>query len=111
RGDLPQSLLEELFRSVGGTPRFLDGLRLLLRKYDARQLQKDLQGAAGVIEKEREHYLQQIIGPKLYDLLQPEARKAVSRLAVSALPLPADAVERLAELTSEQAGAALAQAA
>ncbi len=112
RGEIPLKLFERLTRELGGTPGFLNAVRALLRRIDPEELLADLEGeAAGALTAEREAYLQRILVARLYGLIPGSARTAVSRLALSELPLPAEAVARLTgngeedELTSLLAAA------
>lgn len=112
RGEIPLKLFERLTRELGGTPGFLDAVRALLRRIDPEELLADLEGeAAGALTAEREAYLQRILVARLYGLIPGRARTAVSRLALSELPLPAEAIARLTgngeedELTSLLAAA------
>jgi tetratricopeptide (TPR) repeat protein len=100
-GELPIPLLDELYRFAGGTPRFLERLRALLRTLPAKQLEDALEAGSNTLVKERDQYLQDHCGPQLWALLSSDARSLLSRLAVSEHPLPADA---LAGLTGLGAG-------
>ncbi len=55
----------------------------------------------------REGYYQRIITTRLYDALPAEARSAVSRLAISELPLPIDAVMQIAGVDQAPARSSL----
>ena len=96
RGELPPSVLAELYRSLGGTPGFMEQVRRVLRKAEPHALIAELRGGApGKIGAAREAYFRKIIAPHLYDALPAESRGLVSRLAISELPLPVDAVSPL----------------
>ncbi|MCK4342290.1 MAG: tetratricopeptide repeat protein [Phycisphaerae bacterium] len=108
---LPLTLVADLHRKFGGTPRFLEDVRLLLKTADPAELRKDLDGVEpGELSKARQKYYDQIITARLYEALSPEARLVTTRVAVSELPLPVDAVTRLTELAEEQAAASLESA-
>jgi hypothetical protein len=93
REELPARLLTDLYRKLGGTPGFLANVRLVLRSADADELAEDLSGETpGALSDQRDRYYQQICATRLYDALSPEARDLASRLAVSELPLPIDAI-------------------
>jgi tetratricopeptide (TPR) repeat protein len=96
-GVLTEALTAELFQRVGGTPRFLDQVRTVLRTIDPSDLQDELNGvAAGKLGEMREAYYEKIFVSRLYAALPAAARKLVSQLAVSELPLPLDAVALVA---------------
>jgi hypothetical protein len=98
RGELPPFLIHDLYQKLGGTPGFLESVRWVLRTADPNALIEDLEGdAPGALSEAREDYHQRIIAARLYDALPAEARIVVSRLAISELPLPIDAVMRIAE--------------
>ncbi|HYH63237.1 MAG TPA: tetratricopeptide repeat protein [Urbifossiella sp.] len=91
-GELPEDLLKQLHARIGGTPRFLGLMRDTLRKYDGTKLLADLKGATGLVEEKRDEYIRGIFGEKLYDVLTADARVVVTRLAVTFLPVPVEAV-------------------
>ncbi len=98
RGELPAALIHDLYRRLGGTPGFLENVREVLRTAEPDALIEDLEGdSPGKLSEARESYYQRIIATRLYEALPPEARGAISRLAISELPLPIDAVMRIAE--------------
>ena len=69
----------------------------MLRTADPDALIEDLEGVSpGKLSEARESYYQRIIATRLYEALPAEARSMVSRLAISELPLPIDAVMRIA---------------
>lgn len=93
RGELGSDLLGEIYRTLGGTPGFLENVRHVLRSANATALAEDLVGIApGSLTEEREAYYQRIFAARLYDALSPAARGLVSRIALSTLPLPLDAL-------------------
>jgi tetratricopeptide (TPR) repeat protein len=97
-GELTANLLHSLYQAFGGTPGFLDNVRKLLRTADPDALRDDLEGVLpGALSEAREAYYQRIITSRLYEALPPDARDAARRLAVSELPLPADAVAKIVE--------------
>src|SRR5262249_35852673 len=57
RGELPADLLHGLYRQLGGTPRFLEKVRLLLQQADANDLSEQLAGGAGLLDEERQRYI------------------------------------------------------
>ena len=68
RGELPPTLIDELYRKLGGTPGFLENVRRVLRTADPDALLDDLEGASpGILSEAREEYFQRIIATRLYD--------------------------------------------
>ena len=108
-GEIDRPLVERLHRAFGGTPGFLVQLRALLGTGDVAELVDDL--PTSVLEEKRQQYCNDIMLPRLYGLLSPEARTAVSRLAVSEQPLPSDGLALAAGLPESQAVAGIATAA
>ena len=97
RGELPATLIHDLYQKLGGTPGFLENVRRVLRTADPDALIEDLEGdSPGELSEARESYYQRIIATRLYEALPAEARSVVSRLAISELPLPIDAVMQIA---------------
>jgi tetratricopeptide (TPR) repeat protein len=95
-GELPRSLVQAIHKRFGGTPRFLDQIRHVLRDADPQALEDEVKGVAeGELEEKREAYLGSIFTARLYEALGPGARRLVSRLAVSLLPVPEDGVALL----------------
>lgn len=118
-GELPMSILRKVAPLIGGTPRFLDVVRGMLRKFTAEELNheldalKDLHKPAtandataesGIadsdrsqsqIESARDEYLTGLLGPKLFDRMSELAKTLLTRLAFSQLPLPLDGMELL----------------
>ncbi len=93
-GELPHELLQRLHNLLGGTPRFLGQVRKVLRDIAAADLWRALEdvrlpaaAAADPLRRERDRYCEQIFTARLYDLLPPAARRALSRAAVFAVPV------------------------
>ncbi len=108
RGELPPALIHTLYRKLGGTPGFLENVRKVLRKADPGELAEDLEGdSPGALSEARESYYQRIIATRLYQALTEEARRVVSRLATSELPLPIEAVMRITGLEETPATSSL----
>ena len=107
--ELPIPLLDGLFRFAGGTPRFLERLRALLRTLSAKQLEDMLRGGSSTLVKERDRYLQDHGGPQLWALLAPAAWVLLSRLGLSELPLPEDLPISLTGLDAESLPSAVKQ--
>jgi tetratricopeptide (TPR) repeat protein len=92
RGELPTDALSALYRSLGGTPGFVEQLRALLRSDDIEELVADLEeDGTDLIEEAREGYLQKILAQRLLEQLSEASRGLVGHLAVSELPLPVEA--------------------
>ena len=110
RGELTGDLIGRLYRAVGGTPGLLDQVRTLLRKADPDALLEELEGGdPGLLAREREAYCSKILTSRLYDALSPVAQALASRLALSFLPIPADAAATLADLTEAEVAGPLAE--
>lgn len=72
RGELAEDLLSDLYHKLGGTPGFLENVRLVLRSADPDELGEDLRGEApGALSEERERYYQKIFATRLYGALSP----------------------------------------
>jgi tetratricopeptide (TPR) repeat protein len=98
RGELPLPLLERLYAFAGGTPRFLERLRTLLRTFPAADLEAALEVGRGKLVEERDQYLEAHFGPKLFVLLSSAAQTLLARLGLSPLPLPAEVLAALTGL-------------
>jgi hypothetical protein len=97
RGELPRSLLEQLFRALGGTPGFLDHVRFILRSADIDTLISELdEGEQGHLGEARDAHIAKVLAARLYESLPQESRSVTARLAVSELPIPLDAVVSIA---------------
>jgi tetratricopeptide (TPR) repeat protein len=93
---------------MGGTPGFQEKVRHVLRTADPDSLIDDLAGdVPGALSEAREVYFERIIATRLYEALNAAARDVVSRLAVSELPLPVDAVMQLAGVDESAARSSL----
>ena len=93
-GALPLSLLTKLYQTFGGTPRFLLQIREALKSMDAKALKAELEqvklpdtASAGELQKIRDQYFQDIITERLFSYLSPESQKALSQVAVFAVPV------------------------
>jgi tetratricopeptide (TPR) repeat protein len=96
-GELPLSLLQDLYKKFGGTPRFLLQMREALRQMGLDELKSELEkvellldAEAGRLQELRNGYFETIITSRLYEYLQPEARKALSRAAVYGIAINMD---------------------
>jgi len=93
-GALPLPLLEKLHQNFGGTPQFLLQIREALKKMDAKVLKAELEqvklpdtASSGELEKIRDQYFQDIITERLFSYFSPESQKALSQVAVFAVPV------------------------
>jgi tetratricopeptide (TPR) repeat protein len=109
-GELPRALLRRLYTFAGGTPRFLERVRTLLKTLAADELEAALNAGGGVLEKERDDYLEKHFGPKLFAGLTQDARLLVGRLGVSELFLPEDALASLTGLAEAERRAVIRRA-
>ena len=88
-GELSHELLREVHRLFGGTPRFLDQIRKVLRDISAEDLKKQLERVLvpsglekGELQEKLDEYCEEIFTSRLYSYLSPESRTALSRAAV-----------------------------
>lgn len=129
--ELPMAVVQKAIPLVGGTPRFLDVVRSLLRNFNAEELNEELdalakgwdqvsrdtgdpgdEGAAagtavgtGKLEAARDTYVTGILGPKLFARMSEPARRLLSRLSLSQLPLPADGLSQILQADPTPAAA------
>jgi len=104
-GELSHELLREVYRLFGGTPRFLDQIRKVLREISAEELKKQLEAVKvptglekGELQKKLDEYCEGIFTSRLYGYLSPESRVALSRAAVYGVAVN---LEGLAAVTGE----------
>lgn len=110
RGEIPLWMFDRLATELGGTPRFLEIVRTVLRTMDPEELVTDLDGLeSGLLTEKRQEYLEEILAQRLYAALSPAASSLASRLAVSELPLPADGAARTANCGEAEARLALGE--
>ena len=122
-GELSQELLSELHRLLGGTPRFLEQMRQVLKTITATDLRQALttvhlpaEAAPTVLAEMRDRYCEQIFAPRLYSHLPPESQRALSRAAVYDVSVnlealgavTGEATDKLRQLTREWQAYALA---
>jgi len=123
KGGLPRELLSELHRLLGGTPRFLDQIREVLRTIAPDELRRELAAVKlpdttepSLLREARDRYCEDIFTARLYDNLSPDSRRALSRSAVYGVPVNLDGlaatagepVQRLHAFTREWQDCALA---
>jgi len=94
-GELPHDLLLEMHRSLGGTPRFLEQIRTLLRTIGTEELRRELDAVrlppgqdAGALREARDRYCETIVTARLYGYLSPESKQALRRAAVFHVAVP-----------------------
>ncbi len=110
RGELTMNLIDRLYHALGGTPELLRRVRLLLRTVDPDTLLEELEGGdPDLLSREREAYRSEILTSRLYDALSPAAQAVARRLAISVLPIPADAVATLNDLSEAEVAGLLAE--
>ena len=104
-GELSHELMREVYRLFGGTPRFLDQIRKVLRDIPADDLKKQLERVLvptglekGELQKILDEYCEEIFTSRLYSYLSPESRAALSRAAVYGVAMN---LEGLAAVTGE----------
>ena len=104
-GELSHELLREVHRLFGGTPRFLDQIRKVLREISAEDLKKQLEAVKlptglkkGELQKKMDEYCEDFFTSRLYSYLSPESRRALSRDAVYGVAVN---LEGLAAVTGE----------
>jgi len=106
-GELSHTLLQELYRLFGGTPRFLDQIRNVLREISAEELAKALEAVKlpddepSELQKIRDQYCEGIFTSRLYGYLDPESQKALSLAAVYGIAVNFEGLE--AVVTGESA--------
>jgi tetratricopeptide (TPR) repeat protein len=111
-GELTRALVGNLYRLLGGTPGFLEQVRKVLQTADPDNLADDPLGEELPLEEKRQRYYERLFLPQLYAALPPAGQQLASRLAVSELPLPPDALAGLlgsdeeAALTAAEVGVA-----
>ena len=106
-GELSHELLREVHRLFGGTPRFLDQIRKVLREISAEDLKKQLERVLvptglekGELQNILDEYCEEIFTSRLYGYLSPESRTALSRAAVCGVAVN---LEGIAAVTGESA--------
>lgn len=95
--ELPLGLLQELYRTFGGTPRFLLQMRKVIREMKQDELKAELASIKlpgyveeGELQKIRDRYFESIFIPRLYQYLSPDSQKALSKAAVFGVPINLD---------------------
>jgi hypothetical protein len=92
-GELPYDLLWQLHRLLGGTPRFLDQIRRVLKTITAKDLRRELAAIKlpaeepSILREARDHYCKEILIARLYGYLSLDSQRALSRVAVYGVPI------------------------
>ncbi|MFZ3149283.1 MAG: tetratricopeptide repeat protein, partial [Methanothrix sp.] len=102
-GELPMSLLRELYGKFGGTPRFLLQIREAVKEMDAELLEAELAKVElpagtepGELQKLLDKYFADIFTERLYGYLSPESQKALCRSAVYGVPVNLEGLKAVA---------------
>jgi len=108
-GELSYELLREIHRHLGGTPRFLDQIRKVLRDISAEELKEQLEAVKrstglekGELQKRIDEYIEAIFIVRLYGHLSPESQKAISRAAVYDVAMNLEGLEAVTGKPSEE---------
>ncbi len=116
-GELRPQLFEQLYATVGGTPRFLEQVRKVLETANSAELQKELsERRPGRVREQLDRYCEQIFASRLFSYLGEESKRALSRSAIYSVAVNLEGlsavtgqdVSRLADLTREWREYALA---
>jgi len=104
-GELSHELMLEVHRLFGGTPRFLDQIRKVLRDIPTDDLEKQLKAVKvpsglekGELQKKLDEYCESIFTSRLYGYLSSQSRTALSRAAVYGVAVN---LEGIAAVTGE----------
>jgi tetratricopeptide (TPR) repeat protein len=102
-GELPMALLRELYKKLGGTPRYLLQIREAITEMDAELLDAELAKVdlpagteTGELQKLRDKYFADIFTERLYGYLSPESQKALCRAAVYGVPVTLEGLAAVA---------------
>jgi tetratricopeptide (TPR) repeat protein len=111
-GELPMTLLRELYKKFGGTPRFLLQIREAIKEMDAELLEAELARVElpagteqGELQKLRDKYFGDIFTEPLYGCLTPESQKALCRSAVYGVPVTLEGLAAAAREPLDRMGA------
>jgi len=98
-GDLPLELLKDLYKKLGGTPKFLLQMREALKEMGQTEIKAEIEkfelpeeSEPGKLQELRNEYFEKIITTRLYNDMQPQERKALSRFAVYGISVNLDAL-------------------
>ncbi len=95
-GVISDALMERLHRVFGGTPGFLVQVRAWLAAGDLSDWEDEIPDDNTALEEARRRYCEELMLPRLYELLPKAGQTLVSRLAVSELPLPIAGLAQIA---------------
>jgi tetratricopeptide (TPR) repeat protein len=103
--DLSYDLLGNIHDLFGGTPRFLEQVREVLRQEDADALEADLETVTlpdtddeNVLREARDKYLEDLFASRLYQSLPESSRYALSRAAVYTIPMTVEGYAAAADV-------------
>ncbi|VVB96564.1 Tetratricopeptide repeat protein [uncultured archaeon] len=92
--EITHALLGRLYELLGGTPRFLGQIREVLKTIKAEELGRELEAVKlpgkekpALLQQARDKYCEDIFTSRLYSYLKPDSQKALSRVAVFAIPV------------------------
>ena len=108
-GELPLGLFQELYRTFGGTPRFLLQMRKVIREMKPDELKAKLasikvpgDAEEGELQNIRDRYFESIFVPRLYYYLSPDSQKALSKAAVFGVAVNLDGLVAVASEPKEK---------
>lgn len=105
-GVINQSQLRRLYSLVGGTPGFLEILTQRLATIDPDSLELDddpFEATKPLAQDRQQYFAEKLVLPRLFGTLCPAAQSLISKLALSELPLPGEALARLSETEESKA--------
>jgi tetratricopeptide (TPR) repeat protein len=113
-GELPTDLLTELHRLLGGTPRFLDQVRVLLHGISKEDLTAELKcldvsDATSKLRRLRDSYLETIITARLFSYLPEPSQAALCRAAVYNVAVNMESLAAVTQTTTFDAQGFVAQ--
>ncbi|MBV9790132.1 MAG: tetratricopeptide repeat protein [Chloroflexi bacterium] len=111
-GELAADLLRSAHNLLGGTPRFLEQLRELLKTITTNDLRDALRSigfpagaSADVLQTMRDRYCESIITARLYAYLDPATQRALSQAAVYNIAVNLDGLAAVIGGSDAEAGA------
>ena len=105
-GAITKLMIQNIHRVFGGTPGFLEQVRSVLGHADLDGWEEEIPSDTP-LEEARQQYCDRILLPRLYGLLPAAGQTLASHLAVSELPLPAEALARTTVMTEAEVVPAL----
>jgi tetratricopeptide (TPR) repeat protein len=109
-GELPRALLSRVYKLLGGTPRFLEQVREVLRDMPAGELENALDAVdlpedveENRLRELRDEYIEDLFVRELYASIEPNAaREALGRVAVYTIPMTAEGYAAAADADETQ---------